>query len=54
MSRTSETEKRVAAYIKRMKKAMPKVKREIAVYELAVKNKTVIKSPKTAPQFNHG
>lgn len=54
MSRTSDTEKRIAGYIRRMKKAMPKVKQEIAVYELALKNGIIVKSPKTAPQFNHG
>lgn len=53
MANSSNTEKRVAAYIRQMKKAMPKIKREVAVYEKALKEGTVIKSPKPAPQFRH-
>lgn len=54
MSKSSKTVTRVAAYMERMKKAMPKVKREIAVYEHAVKSGTLVKSPQAAPQFSHG
>lgn len=54
MQYSSDTEKRVALYLKRMKKAMPRVQRAISAYERAVKNGTVIKSPKPAPQFRHG
>ena len=54
MFHSSHTDKRVAFYLKQMKKAMPKIKREIKVYQEAVKTGTVIQSPKPAPQFNHG
>lgn len=49
----SNSEVRVAFFLKQMKKAMPEVKRQIEVYEKALKNGTLIKNPKPAPQFNN-
>lgn len=54
MKQPSATEKRIAAYLQQMQKAMPEVRKQIAVYEKALKNGTLIKSPKPAPQFKHG
>ena len=54
MNKLSATEKRVTIYLERMKKAMPEVKRQIAVYEKAAKEGTLVKNPKPAPQFKHG
>jgi hypothetical protein len=50
----SNTKTRVAFFIEQMKKAMPEVKHQIEVYENALKTDTLVKSPKTAPQFKNG
>lgn len=36
----------------RLKKEMPRILREIAVYEKALKDGNLISHPKPAPQFN--
>ena len=36
----------------RLKKEMPRILREIAVYEKALKGGTLVINPKPAPQFN--
>ncbi|MEB2784746.1 hypothetical protein [Algoriphagus persicinus] len=38
----------------RLKKEMPRILREIAVYEKALKDGTLIKNPKPSPQFTLG
>lgn len=38
----------------RLKKEMPRILREIAVYEKALKDGTLITKPKPAPQFTLG
>lgn len=49
----SNTKTRVTFFIEQMKKAMPEVKHQIEVYEKALKSKTLVKSPKPAPQFKN-
>lgn len=38
----------------RLKKEMPRILREIAVYEKALKDGTLISNPTPSPQFNLG
>ena len=53
MSKLTATEKSVSSYLVLMKKAMTEIKRQIAVYEKAVYDGTILKNPKPAPQFKH-
>jgi hypothetical protein len=52
MSKLTNTEKRVTSYLKSMSKAMPEVKRQISVYEKAVKENKIIKIS-FSPQFKN-
>jgi hypothetical protein len=52
MNKPSNTERRVADLQERMRKAMPEIKRQIAVYEKNIKSGN-LKSPKPAPQFRN-
>ncbi len=47
MKKSSDTEQRVAHILEQMRKAMPEIKRQIAVYEKSIKYGTQIKSPIT-------
>lgn len=49
----SNTKTRVTFFIEQMKKAMPLVKQQIAVYEKAMKDNSLIVNPKPAPQFKN-
>ncbi len=46
MKKTSDTEQRVAHILEGMRKAMPEIKRQIAVYEKSIQHGNRIKSPK--------
>jgi hypothetical protein len=46
MKNTSETDKRIAHYLRQMEKAMPEVKRQIAVYEKSLKSGKSVKPVK--------
>jgi hypothetical protein len=49
----SKTDKRIEAYLRGMKKAMPEILRQIKVYEDHKKAGTLIKNPKPGPQFKN-
>ncbi len=53
MKKGSKTEELVALMLERAEKAMPEVKRQIAIYEKSIKTGTQITSPKVAPQFKN-
>lgn len=53
MLNATETQTRVIFYLKQMRKALPEIKRQLAVYEKAKKEGTLVKNPKPAPQFNN-
>jgi len=50
MKQSSNTEQRVAHIQERMRKAMPEIKRQIAVYEQSIKSGNRVKSPKVTVQ----
>lgn len=47
------TEQRVAQILENMRKAMPEIKRQVAVYEKNVRSGKQNKSPKVAAQFRN-
>jgi len=53
MKQSSNTEKRVAHILERMRKAMPEIKRQIEVYEKNLQSGNQVKSPKIAAQFGN-
>lgn len=49
----SNSKSRVKFFLEQMSSKMPEVIKQIKVYEKALENNSLIKKPKTAPQFNN-
>jgi hypothetical protein len=50
MKKSSNTEQRVAHILERMRKAIPEIKRQVAVYEESIRSGNQIKSPQVTVQ----
>jgi len=53
MKKSSNTEKRIAHILERMRTAMPEIKRQIEVYEKSIQSGNQIKSSKVTVQSRH-